>query len=458
MSISLGELESGIERVSTFHGKSRSDPIASWTSAFCKKQVIALLSRMQHGRLSLTMPDGQKLSFGTRDLPAPAEAENSNMTEAASKTAGVPFIEADLKINCDEFYVYVLKFGDIGLAEAYMDGLCESSSIRNLISWFLVNLENSPVLNESGAQSRLFNLFAAMNRLIHGARSNSIDNSKRNIRAHYDLGNEFFKLFLDRSMTYSSALFEDGRGFSLFEAQQAKYRRICEKLRLSREDHLLEIGCGWGGFSFFAASNYGCRITGITISEEQYKYARQMVRVNKLEHLIDLKLCDYRHIDGKYDKIASIEMIEAVGDEHMDTFIASCDRLLAPGGLLAFQMIVSPDSRYDTLRKNVDFIQKHIFPGSLLPSLRRVNRAMEKCGDLFLLDYFDMGSSYVETLRLWQLEFNKNAEVLLQMGFDECFIRKWNYYFEYCQAAFDMRNISVAQAVFTRPNNLSLRG
>jgi cyclopropane-fatty-acyl-phospholipid synthase len=257
-------------------------------------------------------------------------------------------------------------------------------------------------------------------------------------------------------MTYSSALFIDPAQ-TLEQAQIAKYDRLCRHLRLRSEDHVLEIGSGWGGFSLHAAKNYGCKITTVTISQEQYNYARQLFQKENLAGQVEIKFQDYRKLTGQFDKIVSIEMLEAVGDEYLETYFAKCHEVLKPGGLLALQMITCPDSRHESLRKNVDWIQKHIFPGSLLLSIHRVNEALRRTGDLFLHDLKDLGLSYAETLKRWRIAFNRNEDAVRTLKFDTCFIRKWNYYLSYCEAAFAMRNISVVQAVYTRPNNSTLQ-
>ena len=277
----------------------------------------------------------------------------------------------------------------------------------------------------------------------------------RNIREHYDLGNDFYRLFLDPTMTYSSALFERP-GQTLEEAQTAKYDRLCQKLKLKPDEHLLEIGSGWGGMSLHAAKKYGCRVTTITISEAQFRYARELFQKEGLAGRIEIKLLDYRLVTGQFDKIVSIEMLEAVGDAYLETYFAKCHELLRPGGLLGLQMITCPDTRYDSLRKNVDWIQKHIFPGSLLLSVHRVNQALRRTGDLHLHDLTEMGLSYAETLRRWRAAFNRQLPQVRALGFDERFIRKWNYYLCYCEAAFARRNISVVQTIYTRPNNPTL--
>jgi cyclopropane-fatty-acyl-phospholipid synthase len=310
----------------------------------------------------------------------------------------------------------------------------------------------------SGSRTKKFllNLLGWQNRLSHLLNHNSRATSRRNISFHYDLGNDFYKLFLDPTMTYSSALFTTP-GQTLEQAQTAKYDRLCRLLKLQPGEHVLEIGSGWGGFSLHAAKSYGCKITTVTISQEQFKFARELFQKENLADRIDIRLQDYRLLTGKFDKIVSIEMLEAVGDEYLETYFAKCHGLLKPDGLLALQMITCPDSRHDALRKNVDWIQKHIFPGSLLLSVHRVNEALRSTGDLFLHDLKDLGLSYAETLKRWRIAFNQNEAAARTMQFDTRFIRKWNYYLSYCEAAFAMRNISVVQAVYTRPNNSTLQ-
>jgi len=225
---------------------------------------------------------------------------------------------------------------------------------------------------------------------------------------------------------------------------------------LKPEDHLLEIGSGWGGFAVHAAKKYGCRITTITISKEQFEHAQARFEEEKLNGQIEIRLLDYRKMTGTFDKIASIEMLEAVGHKYLSTFFGKCHDLLKRNGLLGLQVITCPDSRYDILRKNVDWIQKHIFPGSLLPSIAVINQTINQTGDAFLHHLEDMGLHYVKTLAAWRENFNRNLSQIRSMGFSETFVRKWNYYLSYCEAAFAMRNITVTQLIYTRPNNLQL--
>lgn len=402
---------------------------------FARDIIFGLLTKMSRGRLEVVLTDGTKKVFGN---------------EASAVTAS-------LKVHDDAMFWRCLLYADIGLAESYMDGLCDVTSIADVIAWFLLNQEQSPVLRESAHSSRLLNLLGFINKIAHAFRRNSKSNSARNIADHYDLGNDFFTTYLDKTMTYSSALFANLE-MNLETAQRAKFERIACKLKVEQSDKVLDLGCGWGGLSVFLAKTFHCSVTAVTISREQHDYVSALIKREQLEDLIDLRLEDYRQLTGKFDKIASVEMIEAVGEEYLDLFVRRLDNLLAPNGLLCVQMITCPDSRYAIAKSNVDFIQKHIFPGSLLPSLYRVNSAMLAAGDLFMVDLLDMTASYVITLERWQRNYEKNLSALRSQGFDERFIRKWRYYFEYCQAAFNMRNVSVVQALYSRPNNRRLAG
>ncbi len=253
-------------------------------------------------------------------------------------------------------------------------------------------------------------------------------------------------------MTYSSAYFYKD-GLSLQEAQLAKYDRLCRQLHLKPTDHVLEIGSGWGGNAIYMAKTYGCRVTSLTISAEQHKLAVERVETEGLSDRVSIELRDYRTLEGQYDKIVSVEMLEAVGHKYLDLYFKKCNDLLKRNGLLAIQVITSPDSRYESLRKGVDWIQKHIFPGSLLPSVAAINGAINRTGDMTMVDLKDIGTDYAKTLKLWYDQFNANLAEVKSLGFDDRFIRKWNYYLCYCEAAFAMRNINTMQLVYSRPNN-----
>ncbi|MEJ2595543.1 MAG: cyclopropane-fatty-acyl-phospholipid synthase [bacterium] len=253
-------------------------------------------------------------------------------------------------------------------------------------------------------------------------------------------------------MTYSCAYFEEDK-LSLEQAQSRKYDRLCRETGLQKGDRVLEIGCGWGGFAIHAASNYDCHVTGITISREQYNYARSRVEKAGLENSVEIVFEDYRRITGKFDRIVSIEMIEAVGHKYLETYFRKITDLLKPDGVLGLQAIIIPDNRYEEYRKSVDWLQKHIFPGGLLPSVAKINDSINRVGNLNLYSLKEMGLSYAGTLRHWFNNFNHNLEAINKLGFDEIFLKKWEYYLCCCEASFLQRNINVVQMVYARPNN-----
>jgi cyclopropane-fatty-acyl-phospholipid synthase len=391
---------------------------------------LRMLSRIRVGALTLTLPDGKCHRFGDRATGFDAEMRFTD-------TQAIPRI---------------LLNGDIGLGETYMEGLWHSPDLTAVLRLFIDNRKHL------GA-GKLKNLARLAQSLVRGAEwirhrlnSNNRKNSRRNIHAHYDLGNDFYRLFLDSTMTYSSAFFEYPEQ-SLEDAQSAKYDRLCRKLNLESGIHLLEIGSGWGGMAIHAAKNYGCRVTTVTISEEQFAYAKERVKKLNLDHLIEVKFCDYRDLKGQYDRIVSIEMIEAVGHEHLHSYFSQCSRLLSPGGLIAIQGILSPNSRYQFYRRRSDYIRKHIFPGGHLPSIGSVQEVVARVSDWDLLHLETFGMHYAETLRRWRRQFIATTDARRKLGFDEVFDRKWEFYFCYCEAGFDSRHIQVAQWVMGAPNN-----
>ncbi len=385
---------------------------------------------MDKGRLYITLPCGQQLTMGT----------------------GEGNIAARIDVVSNEFFRRIILFGDIGFGEAYVDGLWQTDNITNVIKWVLLNIDNAPGVSGSGVKTLSLNLLKLFNKVYHFKRANTVNGSRRNIAEHYDLNNDFFASFLDPTMTYSSAYFYKN-GMSLEEAQLAKYDRLCRQLHLKPTDHVLEIGSGWGGNAIYMAKTYGCKVTSLTISEEQHKLAVERVQAEGLSDRVSIELRDYRTLEGQYDKIVSVEMLEAVGHKFLDVYFKKCHDLLKKNGILALQVITSPDSRYESLRKGVDWIQKHIFPGSLLPSVGAINGSINRTGDMTLVDLKDIGTDYAHTLKLWYDQFNANLSEVKALGFDERFIRKWNYYLCYCEAAFAMRNINTMQLVYSRPNN-----
>ena len=407
-------------------------PVKTLRAGFYQRAIEQALARMTLGCLQVTLPGGFTRRFGH-----------------------APEVTATLRINRPEFFKRCVLYGDIGFGEAYVDGDWDTDNLPALLAWFLQNVENAPGLSGSRAQPTALNLLRLGNRVKHLLRPNSVKTSRRNIAEHYDLGNDFYRLWLDPSMTYSCGLFISPE-LTLEQAQTAKYDALCRNLRLKPTDHLLEIGSGWGGMACHAAKHYGCRVTTLTISEAQLAWCQERFAREGVADRVEVRLQDYRHTTGEFDKIVSIEMLEAVGERYVDGYFAQCARLLKRDGLLALQYITSPDSRYTEFRKGVDWIQKHIFPGSLLMSVGRVTQALLRGTDLHLHTLHDLGHHYVRTLNEWRQRFNEHHPELLKLRFDEAFIRKWNYYFSYCEAAFAQRNISVVQAVYTRPNNRSL--
>lgn len=402
---------------------------------FAEKLVCGLLSRMPSGGLEMTLASGRRLYFG---------AVGTEVT-------------ARITITDDEaFFKKCAYYGNVGMGEAYTEGLWETDDIRAVVSWFIVNV--SLIDKREASSSRLpgVGLLKAVNWLRHLKRSNTIKTSRQNIAEHYDLGNDFYQEWLDGTMTYSCAMFDQTEG-GIEDAQSEKYEALCRKLQLRQGEHILEIGCGWGGFCVHAAKNYRCKVTALTISQAQADFARERVKAEGLEDLVEIRIQDYREVTGSFDKICSIEMLEAVGDKFHHSFFAKCNEVLTDSGLLAVQMITVPDSRYKGLTKGVDWIQRHIFPGSLLLSVGRVNEVLAETGNLFLHDLEDMGANYVRTLAEWHQRFNASWDKIATMGYDEKFRRSWNYYLKYCEAAFATRNISVVQAVYTRPNNFALQ-
>lgn len=399
-----------------------------------RRLVLNSFAKLKLGRLEVILPDGTRSLYGGLGTG----------------------IQARIEVTDENFFKRCVLNGPIGFSEGYMAGEWTTDSLVKVITWFILNADDTQAMQTRRARGTgFFNLLSAANRLFHLRRPNSKAISKKNISEHYDLSNDFFQLWLDASMTYSSAYFE-APDESLETAQTRKYDKLCKRLHIIPTDHVLEIGSGWGGFSMHAAKNYGCKVTTVTISRQQYDEASRRIEEAGLGDRIQLLLCDYRDLRGSFDKVASIEMLEAVGDRYVDGYFAKIDELLHPRGILGLQAILCPDNQYPILRDGVDFIQKHIFPGSLLMSNARIAQAMKACGDLNLFEYEDMAPHYALTLQRWAETFESKLPEVRALGFDEAFIRKWRYYLRYCEAAFGTRHITVAQMAYSRPDNLSI--
>lgn len=352
-------------------------------------------------------------------------------------------------INVTDMGIYadISTRGSIGAAEAWMKGMWTSPDLVQVIRVFVANRALLTQMDSAFARFAM-----PFWRLAHWLRRNNQDGSKKNIVAHYDLGNDFFKTFLDETMMYSCAVF-DRPGMSLADASRAKLDRICRKLDLKDTDHVVEIGTGWGGFAIHAAGNYGCRVTTTTISEEQFRLANERVKAAGLQDKVTIVKEDYRMLPrrGPFDKLVSIEMIEAVGARYLDQYMNVCSALLKPDGAAVIQAITIADQEYERALRSVDFIQKYIFPGSFIPSVTAIVDAMTRASDMRLADLDDITHHYVETLRRWRAAFNENLPAVRKLGLGDEFIRMWEFYFCYCEGGFTERAIGDVQLHFKKP-------
>lgn len=396
----------------------------------CTQPILGLLDRIQRGTLDLTLPDGTRRPLGGRQ----------------------PGTAASVRIRDYEFFRRVARDGDIGLGESYMAGEWTTPDLTAVITNLI---ENREFLDDGNPRTAV--LGRLVNRVLHLTRPNTPGGSRKNIAAHYDLSNEFFAQFLDPSMLYSSAVYASPTE-SLEAAQQRKLDMLINKLRIRPEHHVLEIGSGWGAMAIAMARQTGCRVTSVTVSRQQFELATQRVREAGLADRVEIKFCDYRHIEGQFDRIVSIEMLEAVGHRFFGEYFATADRLLKPDGLFALQVITIPDQRYEAYRKGADWIQKHIFPGGHLPSLAALTAAMTRSSTFFVEHLENIGIHYAKTLRDWRERFDAREAAIRALGYDDVFLRTWHYYFCYCEAAFATRTLNNLHLVLSRPGNRSLDG
>lgn len=383
--------------------------------------LFRLLSGIREG--SLTVREGQQtLHFGDESSA----------------------LRAEVQILAPGVYWRLLTGGSLAAAESWMEGEWETHQLTPLLQILALN---GKVLGRLESGFRL--LGNPLERLRHWTRRNYRKQARENISAHYDLGNEFYAHFLDEDLLYSSALFTaDDQALS--QAQQAKMARLCEQLALTASDHLLEIGTGWGAMAEYAARHYGCRVTTTTLSREQYIWATERIAHAGLQDKVQVLLCDYRDLTGEFDKLVSVEMIEAVGKRYLPDFFRTCQARLRPGGKMAIQAITIQDQRYRDYSKSVDFIQRYIFPGGFLPSITAMSELMTRHTDFVVRNLFDMGPDYARTLAHWRQRFLHAWQDIEKLGFDERFRRMWLYYFGYCEAGFNARTISVVQLTAER--------
>lgn len=384
-------------------------------ASLSKRIVFSLLNKLKDGHICL-IENGNEVMFGNKDAT----------------------IAATITIHDSKAYSRILWGGSIGAGEAYIEGLWSADDLVAVIQLFSRNLATLEQYEQ-----RFGFLLNIINGFKHRLNRNSKKGSRTNIAAHYDLSNDMYRVFLDDAMQYSSAIFPHENA-TLEEAQQHKLKTICEALNLTEDDQLLEIGTGWGGLACYAAKNYGCHVTTTTISDAQFDLAKQRVEDENLSHKITLLKKDYRDLTGQYSKIVSIEMIEAVGHKFMPTYFSMIDKLLKPGGKTLIQAITMNDQRYDSYVKNVDFIQRHIFPGGHLPSVSVICDLLKNNTNMYMKQLSDYRIDYAQTLSAWRDSFLENREAIQQLGFNDDFIRLWEYYFCYCEGGFRESAIGLA--------------
>jgi cyclopropane-fatty-acyl-phospholipid synthase len=396
------------------------DPEALRRYPFLVRQAFGLARQLEHGSLAVIMPDGAKLKFGGLK-PGPA---------------------AQIIVRDNNFASRLASEGEIGLAEAYLQGEWDSPDLTQVIELFGVNHTLIEGLLRGKPLTRLWQLFG------HWRNRNTKTGSRRNIAAHYDLGNQFYEAWLDGSMTYSSALFTGGAQ-DLAQAQRRKYHELAAQTGMRAGDHVLEIGCGWGGFAEFAAREVGCHVTGLTISKAQHDFARERIFKAGLNDRVEIKLQDYRDERGVYDKIASIEMFEAVGEEFWPAYFTQLRDRLKPGGAAGLQVITIKEAIFGAYKRELDFIRRYIFPGGMLPTLDILRDMGAKYGVPMKAE-INFGADYARTLVEWRRRFRAAWPVLTRQGFDERFRRMWEYYLAYCEGGFRSGNIDVRQMVFAK--------
>jgi cyclopropane-fatty-acyl-phospholipid synthase len=391
---------------------------------FARRAVLSRLAGIKTGRI-VVEDGGKRIRFGQ----STADAD----------------LRATIRVDDRRFYSALALGGSMGAGEAYMAGSWTTDDLTALVQIMIRNRAVTEGLD--GGLARLAN---PVRRFIHYLNRNTRTGSERNIAAHYDLGNDFFELILDRTLMYSCAIFERPDA-TLEEAATAKVDRICAKLDLRAHDHLVEIGTGWGGFAIHAAKNYGCRVTTTTISRAQYDYALKRIAAEGLSERITVLFKDYRDLTGQFDKAVSIEMIEAVGHHFLDSYFRKCGELLKPDGMMLLQAITITDREYEAATRRVDFIKKYIFPGSFLPSVTALCDSLTRSSDLRLFHLEDLTPNYAETLKNWRLRMFKNIERVRALGYPEEFIRMWEFYLCYSEAGFRERYIGDVQMLLTKP-------
>ncbi len=386
--------------------------------------LLSQLRKIRYGRLRL-VDVGQDETFGT-------------------VTDGTP-LDVTIRVRSPRFYSDVVFAGTVGAGEAYMNGYWHCDDLTGLVRLMVVNRHLMDDVDSGWSR-----VSAPLLKLAHWLNRNDKSGSRRNISAHYDLGNEFFELFLDETMAYSCGIFTHPES-TLLEASTAKFDAACSKLNLRPGQRLLEIGTGWGGLAIHAARHYGCHVTTTTISREQYELSRERVARAGLSDRVTLLLEDYRDLTGEYDALVSIEMIEAVGHQYLDTYFRRCSDLLKPSGAMLLQAITIRDQFYDQARRSVDFIKRFIFPGSFIPSIKAIAESVERATDLKIYHMEDIGPHYARTLKIWRERFLARQSEVRTLGYPEAFVRMWEYYLCYCEGGFEERQLGDVQMLLTKP-------
>ena len=396
--------------------------IREYINEFSKKLVCRSLKNISNGTLSI-IDGNQRYKFGGDDT-----------------------LHAEIIVNNQRFYTEILLGGSIGASEAYIYKSWISKDVTKVIQ---LMARNQSTMDTMEGPFKV--IVAPFLRMLHALNKNTLYGSKKNIARHYDLSNKFFSLFLDPSMMYSSAIYPN-KTSSINTAAEYKLAVICKKLDLKKAHRVIEIGSGWGGFAIYAAKNYGCHVTTTTISNEQYKYVREKIKRLKLEKNINVIFKDYRELTGKYDKLVSIEMIEAVGHKFYDSYFQKVSELLNQNGDALIQAITIRDQRYKQAIRSVDFIQKYIFPGSCIPSINAIQNSVTGSGDMVINDVRDIGHHYAKTLGDWRKKFTTNNKNIINLGFEEDFIRMWKFYFCYCEGGFLEKSISTIHLHIAKPD------
>ncbi|HMW49671.1 MAG TPA: cyclopropane-fatty-acyl-phospholipid synthase family protein [Cellvibrionaceae bacterium] len=420
----VGPAQSQSKKINSLTARLKQPVARGWVDRLARNGVMRLFASLTRGTLILR--------------------EGADVFEFGEPAAQASVV-AEVDILHPSFYRFILFGGTVGSGEAYMQGTWQSPDLTRVIEVMVMNLATLANMNK-----RWQRFASCIGAWRYYWQKNSKAGSKRNISAHYDLSNDFFKLFLDPTLMYSAAIYPSENA-SLYEASLNKLQRVCDQLALKADDHLLEIGTGWGGLAIYCAQTTGCKVTTVTLSQEQFNHAREQVAAAGLSGQVEVHLCDYRDIQGQYDKLVSIEMIEAVGHQYFGNYFAKCSSLLKPHGKMLLQAITIPHERFERGKYKMDFIRQYIFPGGCLPSQQVIMDNITRHTDMELVNFKDITLDYARTLNAWAEAFNSQHTAVKALGFDDVFIRMWAFYLSYCEGGFRQRVIGTSQWLFAKP-------